>query len=1080
MSQDNFLKTLQLLQSSYTTSNNNELQEIQKQLSILSENTEEHINNLLRGLSIDSFNNFEINCDLHKSIAICLKNVITSKIEKPNQFDILSVLNSLLNVMLNSNQKDLLNQAINQTLNNVISLIISNDVFLKNEKNLEELLNLLLNEMNKNDNIIMKSNMIISLLNTLISGKCFPSDNLNTFIHNYLFPISDIIFYNTKLFINSESINFEYFEILKGICEIFYSVIFKLKFISNKNNICNEFLIKYNSILHELFTFRLPNEELSPNQIIYFSEDKKLKDINFMKAKALQVYTTIIQISTNADEDIKSNDFIKTCSNITSIIIKSLEDLLSDENKLNILQKNIDSNDNPANNPLENIIYQIFAFLTRALIREPIKTEFIPYLPNFLLNIVFPLITSNKNDIENMKNEGENYYNNTSDMFCEFQRKSYKTASCFLIKKLYEKIVDIRNFILSYVLQMLLYILSDNKNINEIQIKFYLEYKDKVLIDKFNDEIKVDFCFLILLIFKDNLPQLSEKIFQNLIYQYQNKLHNSNSGLIKCKMCNIYQYYYDLLSKNNTIDFNQNVFNFLMNSLLQSKENEGLGFCASNALVAKFNTIEDEEEENIKSIPFLSDVLNLNDNFNQINSLINDVNILPFFDFIKEIISNIEISNRQLIINCLENIINRFKYEFSKVNSDFGNLYISVAFKILRSFLSGVNKIRQDEVEKFCKMIESIVNFIKNPLKNDFVDDIIILINDLNNSCDMILPISNIVFQNLELICTNNSSINDSVYDFISTYFKLINNTNGININEVNQEILKIVNLKIDFQLTEIRNYFNLIILRIISTNIFNSDKSILENLLIKVYDLYDEKLKDQNEEEEDEDDEIIFSNLVCIGTIYVSFIYFPDLTFDIFLNKDLILKILDLITEVLSIKKDAYSISLVKCIILGICSILTNQHCIEELEKKNRLFSLINDLFLVIIKQKKSEINENKNLMKKELNCNFVEEEENSDFDDFIDYNELEEEREIVDETINNNENIKNSDVYQYFTNILTFLKNNNPNIIDNFYNSLNINDKNNLENLMHTRQVKIKYKNEEYSVPRRTLHIIRNNSSQ
>ena len=31
-----------------------------------------------------------------------------------------------------------------------------------------------------------------------------------------------------------------------------------------------------------------------------------------------------------------------------------------------------------------------------------------------------------------------------------------------------------------------------------------------------------------------------------------------------------------------------------------------------------------------------------------------------------------------------------------------------------------------------------------------------------------------------------------------------------------------------------------------------------------------------------------------------------------------------------------------------------------------------------------------------------------------------------------------------------------------------------------MHTRQVKIKYKNEEYSVPRRTLHIIRNNSSQ
>ena len=1080
MSQDNFLKTLQLLQSSYTTSNNNELQEIQKQLSILSENTEEHINNLLKGLAVDSFNNFEINSDLHKSIAICLKNVITSKIDKPNKFDMLNVLNSLLNVMLNSNQKDLLIQAINQTLNNVVNLIISNDVFMKNEKNLENFLNLLLNEMNKNENIIIKTNMVISLLNTLISTKCLSDDNLNSFIHTYLFPISDIIFNNTKLFINSQTINYDYFEILKGICEIFYSVLFKIKFLQNKNIICDEFLIKYNSIINELFTFRLPNEELSPNQIIYFSDEQKLKDINFMKAKAIQVYTTIIQISTNADEEIKSKDFIQTCSNITSIIIKSLEDLLNDENKLNILQKNIDSNENPANNPLENIIYQIFAFLTRALIREPLKTEFIPYLPNFLLNIVFPLITSNKNDIDNMQNEGENYYTNLIDMFCDFQRKSYKTASCFLIKKLYEKIIDIRNFILSYVLQMLIYILSDKTNLNGMQIKIYLEYKDKVLIDKFNDEIKVDFCFLILLIFKDNLPQLSEKLFQNIIIQYQNKLHNTNSGLIKCKMCNIYQHYYETLSKTNIIDFNQNVFNFLMNSLLQSKENEGLGFCASNALVDKFNINEDDEEENIKPIPFLSDVLNKNDNLKKINSLINEVNILPFFDFIKEIISNIEISNRELLINCLENIITRLKYEFTKINSNFSNLYISIAFKILRSFLSGVNKIRQDEIEKFCKMIESIVNFIKNPLKNDFVDDIIILINDLNNSCDMILPISNIVFQNLELICTNNSSINDSVYDFISTYFKLINNTNGININEVNQEILKIVNLKIDFQLTEIRNYFNLIILRIISTNIFNNDKSILENLLIKVYDLYDEKIKDQNEEEEDEDDEIIFSNLVCIGTIYVSFIYFPDLTFDIFLNKDLILKILDLITEVLSIKKDAYSISLVKCIILGICSMLKNKFCIDELEKINRLNTLVKDLYLLIVKQKKSEINENKNLMKKELNCNFVEEDENSDYDDFIDYNELEEEREIVDETINNNENIKNSDVYQYFTNTLNFLKNYNQGLIDNFYNSLNNNDKKTLENLIHTRQVKINYKNEEYSIPRRTVKIRRNITPQ
>ena len=1075
MSEDNFLKTLKLLEASFTSTDSNNLQEVQKQLDELSQNKEEYINNLLKALSIDIYNNFKISLNLHKSIAIYLKN-FTSKLIKSNKDEILSFLNTLLDVMFKSGQEHLINSSISQILNNIINQIISTNEFLSDNQNLQNILNLILTEMNKKENIIIKSNIVISLLNTLISGKCINVDNLETFINQYLFPLSDIIFDNTKNFINSQNITYDYFEILKGICEIFYSVIFKLKILPNKNSICYQFLNKYNNILMELFTFKLPDKEIGENQIIYFTEEKNLNEINFMKAKSLQVYTTIIQISTNADEGITSEEFIKTCSNIIDIIIKALSDLLSDEKKYEILIKSIYSYDSPANNPLENIIYQIFAFLTRALIREPLKSQFIPFLPNFLLNIVFPLITSNKYDKENMKIEGENYYNNVNDMFSDFQRKSYRTAACFLIKKLYEKIVDIRNFILSYVLQMLQFILSEGQNLNEIQIKIYLEYKNNALIDKIDNELKLDFCFLILLIFKDNLSQLNEKIFKKFLIQNQIKLNNIESGLIRCKLCNIYQYYYEEFTKeNNSYEFTQHTFNFLMNCLLNSKENEGLGFCASNALDSKFN-YDEEEEEDLKPISFLSQLINNDDNLNQINLLINEVDIIPFFDFLKEVFANIEITNRDLLISCLKNLVLRLQKEFLKTNNnDFSGNFISSAFKILRSFLNGKNQIKLNEIESFSEMISPIVNYIKNPKKIDFVDDIINLIEVFMNSNKMILPISTLIFQNLESICKNYSSINDSVYDFIATYFKLINNNkSGVDTNELNNEILKILKLDIDLQSPENKNYYMLISLRVIANNSFNNDKLILEYIIKKIFSLYEKN--EINEEEEEEDEEILFTNLICISTIFVSFIYFPELTYNILLNSDNLIKILDLINKVISFKKEIYSISLGKCIVLGICSILNNPFCIEELRKINQLNFLINSLFELVVTQKKSEIAENKHLMKKELNCNFVEEEENSD--DFIDYIPLENEKELVDETINENENIKNSDIYQYFTNAMKNLENYDKNLVDNFVHSLSEPNKNALENLIHTRQVKINYKEEEIFIPRRTVKIKRTNN--
>ena len=73
-----------------------------------------------------------------------------------------------------------------------------------------------------------------------------------------------------------------------------------------------------------------------------------------------------------------------------------------------------------------------------------------------------------------------------------------------------------------------------------------------------------------------------------------------------------------------------------------------------------------------------------------------------------------------------------------------------------------------------------------------------------------------------------------------------------------------------------------------------------------------------------------------------------------------------------------------------------------EYLINNNLLNDLIKTLYYLVVKQKNEEIQENKNIMKKELKCNFVEEEESSDDDeDFEDSDESEDKKKEIDKII-------------------------------------------------------------------------------
>lgn len=133
-----------------------------------------------------------------------------------------------------------------------------------------------------------------------------------------------------------------------------------------------------------------------------FNCDEKIcHEINILKSKAIQFLSFITQISTLedkiTDEETKNvipdKDLIDLVNKLIVLIIKSFEDILNNENKFNAVRKNKGefSEDEDSYN---SILFQICVFLTRCLIREPIKQQFSGHMRQFLLNILFPMIVT--------------------------------------------------------------------------------------------------------------------------------------------------------------------------------------------------------------------------------------------------------------------------------------------------------------------------------------------------------------------------------------------------------------------------------------------------------------------------------------------------------------------------------------------------------------------------------------------------------------------------------------------------------------------------------------------------------------
>ena len=153
-----------------------------------------------------------------------------------------------------------------------------------------------------------------------------------------------------------------------------------------------------------------------------------------------------------------------------------------------------------------------------------------------------------------------------------------------------------------------------------------------------------------------------------------------------------------------------------------------------------------------------------------------------------------------------------------------------------------------------------------------------------------------------------------------------------------------------------------------------NINNDILSFLLYNSYESY--KITDEYIVISD----IIYKiNQISITNICLSFVFKNDSPQLSRFNQ-----LINYIYFITNISYPYYNLMLDKCIIFGICGIFNDNFCINSLDNNKKTKILLIKILIHFVMNHKNENLILKNIMKRELKCNFVEKEDDDDNDDY------------------------------------------------------------------------------------------------
>lgn len=1136
---------LSLLETSYSCKDTNKLQEISQLINELSNNFDNYLELLFKGLSLSSFNNKQMTLNLHKSLAINLKNVIMEKMLSLKEEQILNILQRIFILFFSEKiNPNLLNESIINIFENIITSLSSLDSIKSQGENLFKLLTqAITSEPALSDNFINKAKIVVKFCKGLFGSNIINKDNYAKIINDYYLVILDSVFNNISFYIepNKQLFNNEYISLLDYLIgDIFINLRNVLKFKLGENDEINKIIKvifdKYGPFIFELIKIQFPFDDETKkifdnkNSLIVFNScEKKCFNINRMKSKCFQFFSFITEQLTDKIDNkteksfilIKDKKLIEINAELIKLIVSSLQDILNNKEKYNLIK-------NPreclfsSEKSYNDLLFNMFLLFLRSFTREPIKTEFLSHIKYFVLNILFPLVASTEEEKIFLKQEPDSYRMYLDDIINDFIFRNYRSAICFLLRKICINYVDMNNFILSYVIEMLIYTFKkdDNDYNNSCNIyNIYLDNKNKSLINNFSDEIKIDFCFLILLLLKDNVihHNLLKNKFISFFIENQDKIHQINSSLILIKICKIYNQYYthifkylqnekDALIKNSFIE---KALNILLNFIAKYDGKDIQQIIISEASDTLFSLFKYSKDSDIKDLHFKEIIIEkFQLYFKNLIKLVNVVDNPSLNIIISNIIEQIYIKERNDVLKCLENFTKKFQiivntnYNYLNKEDELKNkaIFINQYFILLENYLKGENRFaltNKDEIIQFNNIISPVIMYISDPEKYAYNEEIVSVGQSYMIALNSINETSTFILDNLYQVI-NKESILSGVYSaFISTFLSFMSKNQQYN--NYLDKIINIIKLSFSFpKETFLENFLSTLLLTMQVLSLQGQiNYDILQYFIIEMFKYY---ISPNEKEYEDililnEKSLLEKTQQVLIANISLIFIKYPDNAFkilkdnlgEIYGNNNITYDmnnlreiIINLYSSLFSLKIPYYSL-LSKCDILCLCSIIRNQSFFNIIcNDKNNKIQLLKLLINLTIRHKEESLKIQSKLTNSEIKCGFVhcDDNEESEKEDPYDSDDS-------DSVFDNSfyEAIKNSlkdniiigiDEFKIFSETLYQIKNNDEKLFNELFRE--IDDKEKIKDLFFVRNVKIEYKGHNFEVPRKTLKIKRN----
>ena len=204
---------------------------------------------------------------------------------------------------------------------------------------------------------------------------------------------------------------------------------------------------------------------------------------------------------------------------------------------------------------------------------------------------------------------------------------------------------------------------------------------------------------------------------------------------------------------------------------------------------AVFNLLFQRIDNNNVSL-FRYDYKYLEKYFSNFIKTINFIDLNSFYKLLCNIIKLVKINERNLLFECLNNITIKFEK-----NND-GRKY----FPILKSFLTGVNKIKpedKEEIKKFDRILKPIINIKPNIGKYDLNYELIEVFECYIKCFNGINNITVIILKAIEDLLAGEHYLNISYINFVSTFLskvkKNIYDDEEIDKKEIYNIIVKII-----------------------------------------------------------------------------------------------------------------------------------------------------------------------------------------------------------------------------------------------------------------------------------------------